>query len=143
MEDNSSKKLLWWKKAFKTFLLGLLGLAWISTIYVRRHIFAVFESYEAGRIRLRPFYESCLFNYVYIVWLLIAIVIIRAFYKAVSDKTRAFIIFLAVCTFLILGGFWFLEEFGIEVSQDKEIVVYDDGIVLVKSEDWLGDTCGY
>ena len=143
MEDNSSKKLLWWKKAFKTFLLGLLGLAWISTIYVRRHIFAVFEYYEAGRIRLRPFYESCLFNYVYIVWLLIAIVIIRAFYKAVADKTRAFTIFLAVCTFLILGGFWFLEGFRIEVSQDKEIVVYDDGIVLVKSEDWRGDTCGY
>ena len=143
MDDNSSKKLLWWKKAFKTFLLGLLGLAWISTIYVRRHIFAVFESYEAGRIRLRPFYESCLFNYVYIVWLLIAIVIIRAFYKAVAGKTRAFIIFLSVCTFLILGGFWFLEGFGIEVSQDKEIVVYDDGTVLVKSEDWRGDTCGY
>ena len=79
----------------------------------------------------------------YIVWLLIAIVIIRAFYKAVADETRAFTIFLAVCTFLILGGFWFLEGFRIEVSQDKEIVVYDDGIVLVKSEDWLGDTCGY
>ena len=122
MEDNSSKNLLWWKKAFKIFLLGLLGLAWISTIYVRRHIFAVFESYEAGRIRLRPFYESCLFNYVYIVWLLIAIVIIRAFYKAVADKTRTFIIFFAVCTFLIVGGFWFLEGFGIDVSQDKEIV---------------------
>ena len=129
------------KKILKIILLILLTIAGVSTIKVHRFLFS--GNYQADGFRLRAFWETALFYYIYVVWAVIVIVIARMLYKRVSESVRKGIIVLSIVSLFVIGASWFMHGFGLEISQSKEINVYGDGIVLVKKEDWLGSAYGY
>ncbi|SEA73800.1 hypothetical protein SAMN02910384_02225 [Pseudobutyrivibrio sp. ACV-2] len=129
------------KKILKIILLILLTIAGASIIKAHRFLFS--GNYQADGLRLRAFWETALFYYIYVVWAVIVIVIARMLYKWVSESVRKGIIALSIVALLVIGASWFMHGFGLEISQGKEINVYGDGIVLVKKEDWLGSAYGY
>ena len=129
------------KKILKIILVVFLTIAGVSTIKAHRYIFS--GNYQENGMRLRAFWESALFYYIYAVWAVIVIVIAKMLYKMVSESVRKGIIVLSIFSLLVIGASWFMYGFGLEISQSKEINVYGDGIVLVKKEDWLGSTYGY
>ncbi len=129
------------KKILKIILLILLTIAGASTIKAHRFLFS--GNYQADGLRLRAFWETALFYYIYVVWTVIVIVIARMLYKRVPESVRKGIIVLSIVALLVIGASWFMYGFGLEISQSKEINVYGDGIVLVKKEDWLGSAYRY
>lgn len=129
------------KKILKIILVVLLTIAGVSTIKAHRYLFS--GNYQENGLRLRAFWESALFYYIYAVWAVIVIVIARMLYKMVSESVRKGIIVLSIVSLLVIGVSWFMYGFGLEISQGKEINVYGDGIVLVKKEDWHGSAYGY
>lgn len=129
------------KRMAKIIFNTLLLIALISTFVIYKLLISLPDN-----LHLRNNVVDFLYHYNFIVYGILVIKISCIIYHHAKKKTAltkfgySILGFILVCSYL---GIFFFIGFGTAISKEKEIVVYDDDIVMTRWEDWLGNSWGY